>query len=138
MLWTSVDLSRNDEPPSITVYQNLPWEGYYGYNGSEMSVTIIIIEGGPGAVERKRLKDKMPASVREALDSVGRDVEMESGEQMREKLPEGFPDEFVIKEEILTFPEEPGESELKTKGKRRIKQLRNKLIRKTQPGNTEA
>ena len=43
-----------------------------------MSVTIIIIEGD-GAEKRKKLKDAMPTSVREALDDVGRDVEMESG-----------------------------------------------------------
>ena len=101
-----------------------------------MSVTIIIIEGD-GATARKNLKDKMPKSVREALDSIGHDVEMESGEQLRRKLPEGFPDEFVVPEEVLVFPAEKGESELAKTGKRRLKNLRNKLIRKIQPGNTE-
>ena len=137
MFRTSINLNRYDVPPSITVYQNLPWEGNYGYTVVDMSVTIIIIEGD-GATARKKLKEKMPISVREALDSVGRDVEMESGEQMRRKLPEGFPDEFVVPEEILVFPPERGESELSKSGKRRLKSLRNKLVRKTQPGNTEA
>ena len=101
-----------------------------------MSVTIIIIEGD-GAVARKSLKDKMPASVREALDSVGRDVEMESGEQLRKKLPEGFPDEFVVPEEVLVFPEEE-EDVKKKKTKKRINVMRNNIVRKSQPGNTES
>ena len=99
-----------------------------------MSVTIIIIEGD-GAIARKKLKDAMPESVRESLDQVGKDVEMESGEQIRDKLPEGFPREFVIKEEVLVFPEEE-EDVKKKKTKKRINNMRNNIVRKSVPGNS--
>lgn len=102
-----------------------------------MSVTIIVIEGD-GAESRKKLKEAMPKSVRESLDAVGRDVEMESGEQMRDKLPAGFPREFVIKEEILVFPDEKEDAPTKAnkRMKKRINSMRNDLVRKTIPGNS--
>ncbi len=109
-----------------------------------MSVTIIILEGdgatpspsADNAVARKKLKDRMPESVREALDAAGRDIEMESGEQIRRKLPKGFPDEFVVPEEVLVFPEEE-EDVKKKKTRKRINVMRNNIARKNQPGNTE-
>ena len=79
----------------------------------------------------------MPKQVREALDNVGVDVSMESGEELRSKLSPGFPNKFVVPEEVLTFPSEEGEPE-RTKGRRRrMRDLNNKLLRKKQPGNTE-
>ncbi len=97
-------------------------------------ITIIIISQPE---VRKNLKSLMPAQVREALDSVGRDVSMESGEEMRSKLAPGFPTAFVVPEEILTFPPDEDEPDTKKKRRRRMRELNNKLRRKKQPGNTE-
>ena len=97
-------------------------------------ITIIIISQPE---VRKNLKTLMPKQVREALDSVGRDVEMESGEELRSKLAPGFPTAFVVPEEVLTFPPDEDEPDLTKKRRRRMKDLNNKLRRKNQPGNTE-
>lgn len=102
-----------------------------------MSVTIIIIEEGDGAVSRKKLKEAMPEQISKALDDVGKKVEMESGEQMRDKLPPGFPREFVVKEEILVFPDEEEDetTQHKKKSRKRMMEIRNKIIRKSIAGN---
>ena len=52
------------------------------------------------------------------------------------KLPKGFPDEFVVPEEVLVFPEEE-EDVKKKKTRKRINVMRNNIARKNQPGNTE-
>ncbi len=101
-----------------------------------MSVTIIIIESA-GGTARKKLKESMPAQVREALDAVGRDVDMESGEQLREGLARGFPNKFVVPEEVLTFPPDEEEPESTKKNRQRMRELNNKLRRKKLPGNAE-
>jgi hypothetical protein len=98
-------------------------------------IIIINIEGQEA---RKRLKKLMPRQVRESLDQVGRDVEMESGEELRDKLPEGFPRRFVVPEEVLVFPAEEEEPETTKKRRRRMRDLNRKIRRKKTPGNTEA
>ena len=110
--------------------------GQLAYTARDMSVTIIVIESD-GAVARQNLKEAMPKSVRESLDAVGKAVEMESGEQMRDKLPGGFPREFVIKEEILVFPDDEDDDDTKRakKTKKRLNNMRNNIVRKTIPGN---
>jgi hypothetical protein len=99
-------------------------------------ITIIVIESA-GAETRKRLKKAMPAQVRESLDAVGRDVDMESGEEIRDKLPAGFPRLFVVPEEVLVFPADEEEPDSTKKRRRRMKELSTKLRRKKLPGNTE-
>jgi hypothetical protein len=98
-------------------------------------IIIINIEGHEA---RKRLKKLMPRQVRGALDQIGRDVEMESGEELRDKLPEGFPRQFVVPEEVLVFPQEEDEPETTKKRRRRMRDLNRELRRKKTPGNTEA
>ncbi len=102
-----------------------------------MSVTIIVIDGD-GATQRSNLKDKMPAQVREALDAIGKDVAMSSGEDVRRQLPAGFPDKFVVPEEILFFPDEKQESPANVKARKRLNDRLQKMIRKSLPGNAEA
>ena len=97
-------------------------------------ITIIIVSQPE---VRKNLKTLMPKQVREALDNAGRDVSMESGEEMREKLAPGFPTAFVVPEEILTFPPDEDEPDSTKKRRRRMRDLNNKLRRKKQPGNAE-
>ncbi len=100
-------------------------------------VTIIIIEGD-SAVARKKLKDAMPKSVRESLDAVGKDVDMDDAKTIRDKLPEGFPREFVVPEEVLFFPDEEDDEPPETKKRRRrMKELNTKLRRKGVAGNAE-
>lgn len=102
-------------------------------------INIFIIErGGGGREVRQRLKKLMPAQVREALDQAGRDVDMESGEELRDKLPKGFDRRFVVPEEVLVFPADEEEPEGTKKRRRRMKELNQKLRRKRMPGNTEA
>ena len=97
-------------------------------------ITIIIMSQPE---VRKNLKSLMPKQVRESLDNVGVGVSMESGEELRGKLAPGFPNSFVVPEEVLVFPPEEDEP-LPTKKRRRLmKDLNNKLSRKKQPGNTE-
>jgi hypothetical protein len=98
-------------------------------------ITIIVIESGGEA--RKRLKKSMPPQVRAALDQVGRDVDMESGEELRDGLAAGFPRKFVVPEEVLVFPPEEEEPETTKLRRRRMKDLNNRLRRKRLPGNTE-
>lgn len=97
-------------------------------------ITIIIMENG--AETRKRLKAALPPSMRESLK--GREVEMESGEQLRDKLPEGFPRKFVVPEEVLVFPDEAEEPEPQRKRRRRLREMSLKSRRKKLPGNTES
>ena len=99
-------------------------------------ITVIIIES-EGAAQRKRLKETMPTQVREALNSAGLDVEMESGEELRKKLPRGFPDKFVVPEEVLVFPAEE-EDKVNAKRRRRMRDMNNSTRRKKLPGNAEA
>ena len=102
-----------------------------------MTITIIVIES-EGAEIRKRLKKAMPAQVRESLDAVGKEVDIESGEEIRDKLPAGFPRRFVVPEEVLVFPDEEPEDEVKVKRRKRMKDLNTKSRRKRTAGNTEA
>ncbi len=98
-------------------------------------VTIIIIDGSES---RKNLKAAMPESIRKVFDSVGRDVEMESGEQIKDKLPAGFPRAFVQLEEVLFFPPSEEESEPTKKRRRGMRELNNRRRRIKTAGNTEA
>jgi hypothetical protein len=100
-----------------------------------VDINIFIIDG---AELRKKLKKLMPAQVREALDQSGRDVELESAEEIREKLPAGFDKRFVVPEEVLVFPDEEEEPDGTKKRRRRMRELNTKLRRKKLPGNTEA
>lgn len=86
---------------------------------------------------RSKLKKLMPKQVRESLDNAGLDVSMESGEELRGKLAPGFPNSFVVPEEVLMFSEEEDEPAQKRKSRRTMRELNNKLRRKKQPGNTE-
>jgi hypothetical protein len=100
-----------------------------------MGDIIIINIEGPEA--RKRLKKLMPPQVRAALDQVGRDVDMESGEELREGLAEGFPTKFIVPEEVLVFPPDEEEPDGKKKRRRRMRDLNNQMRRKKLPGNAE-
>ena len=99
-------------------------------------ITIIIIEG-KGPAMRKRLKEAMPESMRKTFDEIGRDVDMESGEEFRDKLPPGFPRKFVVPEEVLVFPAEE-KDEVLAQRRKQIREVNTKRRRKRTPGNTEA
>ena len=99
-------------------------------------ITIIVIES-KGAEMRKRLKKAMPESIRQTFDEIGRDVDMESGESIRDKLPPGFPRTFIVPEEILVFPVEE-KDEVLVQRRKQIKEVNTKRRRKRTPGNTEA
>lgn len=110
----------------------------FGYNESTMAnITIIVIES-EGAELRKRLKKAMPKNIKDTFDAIGRDVDMESGEEIRDKLPEGFPRRFVVPEEVLVFPPDEEEPEQTKKRRRNMRDLNTKSLRKKLPGNTEA
>lgn len=102
-----------------------------------MSDINIFIVQSPEEI-RKNLKKLMPESMRKQFDKQGLNVEMESGEQLNEKLPPGMPKAFVVPEEVLTFPSEPGELESNRNRRRRIRDLNLKTRRERLPGNTEA
>lgn len=95
-------------------------------------INIFVIEV---AEARKKLKKFMTPRMREALDQAGLEVDMESGEEIRDELPEGLPGKFVVPEEVLFFPHEKGETEDKKKARRRMKDLNNKKKRKRVPGS---
>ncbi len=95
---------------------------------------IINIEGVEA--NRKKLKKLMPTALKESLDSAGVEVELQSAEEVREKLPAGFDKRFVVPEEVLVFPTEEGESDMAKKRRRRMKELNQTNRRKKIPGNT--
>lgn len=98
---------------------------------------IIIINIESGAEGRKQLKKLLPVSMQKSLNDAGVDVEMESGEQLRDKLPEGFSRAFVVPEEVLVFPTAEKEPEERASMRKRLKAMSLKNRRKKQPGNTE-
>ncbi len=99
------------------------------------SINIFIIKNAGEA--RKRLKKLMPPQVRSALDQIGRDVDIESGEEIRDKLPGGFDRRFVVPEEVLVFPAEEEEPKRTKQRRQQMKDLNNRLRRKRLPGNAE-
>lgn len=100
------------------------------------NINIFIIDGSEARKNlRKGLKKFMPKNLRESFDQAGVDVDMESGEEMRENLPEGLPREFVVPEEVLVFPAEKGDSETTKKRRRRMRDINNRLKSKKTPGN---
>ncbi len=102
------------------------------------TINIFIVGGGELREARKRLRSTLPAQVQESLHQSGREVELESGEELRDKLPEGFPRKFIVPEQVLFFPDEEGESNTTKKRRRQMKNLNNRLRRKKTAGNTEA
>lgn len=97
-------------------------------------INIFIIEG-PGEA-RKRLKKLLPPQVRKSLDQAGLEVDMESHEELRDKLPAGFPRKFTVPEEVLVFPSTKENLNLK-EGRKKLRDLRNSAARKKIPGNGE-
>ncbi len=94
-----------------------------------MSINIIIInDENRKNIERKKLKRTLPPELQEALKGI--DVDMEDHEEVREKQPKGFPNPFVVPEEVLFFNTESDEEEEETpvvvRNRRRRKNLKRR------------
>jgi hypothetical protein len=96
-------------------------------------INIFIIENG--SETRKQLKKLLPPTLQKSLE--GHEVEMESGEQLRDKLPEGFPRAFIVPEEVLVFPSEEDEPAVRKTRRRQMKDINLKNKRKKIAGNAE-
>ena len=101
---------------------------YTPYYVDDMSINIIIInDENRKNIERKKLKRTLPPELQEALQ--GLDLDMEDHEEVREKQPKGFPNPFVVPEEVLFFKqaeEEEEESPVVVRNRRRRKNLKRR------------
>ena len=95
-------------------------------------INIFIVEVREA---RKRMKGLLPPQVRKSLDQAGLEIDMESNEELREKLPAGFPSKFTVPEQILFFPPEEEEPEATKKRRRQMRELNNRLRRMKVAGN---
>lgn len=98
-----------------------------------MPINIIILNNETRKdLDRKSLKRTLPPELQDALK--GLDVDMEDHEEVRDKQPKGFPNRFVVPEEVLFFDTEEEEEEeqqeekppVAVRTRRRRKALKNR------------